>query len=49
MTSTSKEVGRTYGFGIVVDLFYEQAIERTRAALKEQGFGVLTEIDVKRR
>jgi uncharacterized protein (DUF302 family) len=47
MTSTSKEVVRTYGFGNVVDLPYEQAIERTRAALKEQGFGVLTEIDVK--
>jgi uncharacterized protein (DUF302 family) len=26
---------------------YEQAVERTTAALKEQGFGVLTEIDVK--
>src|SRR6185437_14363288 len=47
MTSTSREVVRSYGFGAVVDLGYEQAIERTRAALKEQGFGVLTEIDVK--
>src|SRR5579859_987429 len=47
MTSTAKEVVRTYGFGSVVRLPYEQAIERTRAALKEQGFGVLTEIDVK--
>ena len=47
MTSTSKEVVRSYGFGHVVDLSYEQAIERTRAALKDQGFGVLTEIDVK--
>jgi len=47
MTSTAKEVVRTYGFGNVVDLSYEQAIDRTRAALKEQGFGVLTEIDVK--
>src|SRR5579859_5662958 len=47
MTSTAKEVVRTYGFGSVVRLPYEQAVERTRAALKEQGFGVLTEIDVK--
>jgi len=47
MTSTSKEVTRTYGFGTVVALSYEQAVERTRAALKDQGFGVLTEIDVK--
>jgi uncharacterized protein (DUF302 family) len=28
-------------------LGYEQAVEQTVAALKEQGFGVLTEIDVK--
>lgn len=47
MTSTSKAVVRTYGFGTVVNLSYDQAIERTRAALKDQGFGVLTEIDVK--
>jgi uncharacterized protein (DUF302 family) len=47
VTSTSKEVLRAYGFGRVIDLPYDQALERTRAALKEQGFGVLTEIDVK--
>jgi uncharacterized protein (DUF302 family) len=32
---------RTYGFGTTIPLPYEQAIERTRAALTEQGFGVL--------
>src|SRR3982751_6613670 len=37
----------TYGFGTTVTLPYEQAIERTRRALKEQGFAVLTEIDVR--
>jgi uncharacterized protein (DUF302 family) len=47
MTSTSRDVVRTYGFGRVVDASYEEAVERTRAALKKQGFGVLTEIDVK--
>jgi uncharacterized protein (DUF302 family) len=47
MTSSTHELVRTYGFGIVVNLPYEQTLERTRAALKEQGFGVLTEIDVK--
>ena len=47
MTPTSKEVVRTYGFGSVVGLPYEQAVERARAALKDQGFGVLTEVDVK--
>ncbi len=39
---------RTYGFGASVAAPYEQAVERTKAALKEQGFGVLSEIDVKK-
>ncbi len=38
---------RSYGFGTTIDLPYEQAVERTRGALHEQGFGVLAEIDVK--
>jgi uncharacterized protein (DUF302 family) len=37
-----------YALSIEMDLPYEQAIERVMAALKEQGFGVLTEIDVKK-
>ena len=37
-----------YGFGVTVAMPYDRAIERTRTALKEQGFGVLTEIDVKK-
>jgi uncharacterized protein (DUF302 family) len=47
MTFSSQIPVRAYGFGTVVNLPYHQAIERTRAALNEQGFGVLTEIDVK--
>jgi uncharacterized protein (DUF302 family) len=47
MTSSTQALVRTYGFGIVVNLSYDQAVERTRAALKDQGFGVITEIDVK--
>ena len=39
---------RAYGFGTTIALPYEQAIDETRAALKEQGFGVLTAIDVKK-
>jgi uncharacterized protein (DUF302 family) len=35
-----------YGFGLHLDLSFEEAMAQTRAALKEQGFGVLTEIDV---
>ncbi len=36
-----------YGIGIEVGLPYEQAIERTTEELKQEGFGVLTTIDVK--
>src|SRR5690242_28512 len=35
-----------YERSITVDLPYTEAVERTRAALAEQGFGVLTQIDV---
>jgi Uncharacterized conserved protein len=33
--------------GITIGLPYEQAVERTREALASEGFGVLTEIDVR--
>ena len=36
-----------YAFRTRLDLPYEQAVERVTAALKDEGFGVLTEIDVK--
>jgi uncharacterized protein (DUF302 family) len=36
-----------YGFGVRLQVPHGEAVERTRAALKEQGFGVLTEIDVR--
>jgi uncharacterized protein (DUF302 family) len=36
----------TYYFAKTIDLPFEQAIERTVAALKTHGFGVLTRIDV---
>lgn len=37
------------GYGIFrqVDLSYEQAVEKVTGTLKEQGFGILTEIDIK--
>lgn len=36
-----------YAYRTRLDLPYEQAVEKTVAALKEEGFGVLTEIDVR--
>ena len=36
-----------YGFSKTLDVPYAEAIEKTRAALKEEGFGVLSEIDIK--
>jgi uncharacterized protein (DUF302 family) len=35
-----------FGLSIRVDLPLEEAVERTRAALAEEGFGILTEIDI---
>ncbi|MDP9430289.1 MAG: DUF302 domain-containing protein [Actinomycetota bacterium] len=35
-----------FGMSVRVDAPLDQALERTRAALAEQGFGILTEIDV---
>lgn len=36
-----------YGFSINLNDSFEDAISRVTEALKEQGFGILTEIDVK--
>ncbi|HID51863.1 MAG TPA: DUF302 domain-containing protein [Anaerolineae bacterium] len=38
---------KDYGFRKQVDYSYEEAIEKITAALKEQGFGILTTIDMK--
>ena len=35
-----------YGMSVRIDASMEEALDRTRAALAEQGFGILTEIDV---
>src|SRR5215469_13762952 len=36
-----------YGFGTPLNVTYEEAILRVKEALKAEGFGVLTEIDVR--
>jgi uncharacterized protein (DUF302 family) len=38
----------SYGFGATVDVPYEEALPRVKEALKAEGFGVLSEIDVRR-
>jgi uncharacterized protein (DUF302 family) len=38
----------TYGMSIRLPLAYEQAIDAVTAALKDEGFGVLTTIDVRK-
>ena len=35
-----------YGMRVHIDLPFEAAVERTRSALAQEGFGVLSEIDV---
>lgn len=36
-----------YGIHTTLNASYDEAIEKVTAALKEEGFGILTEIDVK--
>lgn len=36
-----------YGYSRIVNLTYEEALSKVTATLKEQGFGILTEIDIK--
>ncbi|HSO94221.1 MAG TPA: DUF302 domain-containing protein [Candidatus Dormibacteraeota bacterium] len=37
-----------YGRTIEIDLPYDEAVVRVREAFKQQGFGILTEIDVRK-
>jgi uncharacterized protein (DUF302 family) len=36
----------TFGMSVSIDASMDQVLDRTRAALADQGFGILTEIDV---
>ncbi len=40
-------MGSQYSFGTTLHVPYEEAIPRVKEALKAEGFGVLTEIDVR--
>ncbi len=46
MTAQQPQHSR-YGFSKTLDVPYEEAVEKARVALKEEGFGVLCEIDIK--
>ncbi len=39
---------KVYGFGAKSGLSFAEAVEKTKAALKDEGFGVLCEIDVRK-
>lgn len=41
------EAGMGYGFGRKLDLSFEQSIQRVKETLKEEGFGVLSEINIR--
>jgi len=44
---TMREAKLGCAFKVDLELPYEEALERVKAALKEEGFGVLTEVDVR--
>ncbi len=41
------KIGTGYGYGRIVDLPFDAAVQRAQDSLKAQGFGVLCEIDIK--
>ena len=45
--STQQTQNAKYGFSKTLDVPYADAVEKVRAALKDEGFGVLSEIDIK--
>lgn len=47
VTNPIAEAAMTYFHTLRLDLPYRETVERVRQALAEQGFGVLTEIDVR--
>lgn len=47
ITNLKSKNTMSYHFSKTVDLSFDEAIEKTTSALKEEGFGVLTEIDIK--
>ena len=46
MSAAQQPQHSKYGFSKTVNIPYGEAVEKARAALKEEGFGVLSEIDI---
>ncbi len=46
MSSTTRSAELSYGNAIVIPFGFEDAVNRTKAALQKEGFGILCEIDV---
>lgn len=46
-SATKSAVKSLYGYKRTLKVSFEEAVERTRESLKEEGFGVLSEIDIK--
>jgi hypothetical protein len=46
ITNDGISIMTDYGMSVTVDMPLDQALDRAREALGEQGFGILTEIDV---
>ena len=48
MTDSNEAAGATYAIAVTVNRPFGDALAATRNALTAQGFGVLTEIDMRR-
>lgn len=46
-TRAPQQTAGVYGFGVVLRGDFDQVVQRTTDELKKEGFGVLTDIDVK--
>jgi len=45
-TNINQAIDMEYGYGRMLELSFDMAVERTREVLKSEGFGVLCEIDI---